>query len=81
MGRPRTIPSDGPLPDVAMRRRRPADWPGRRRLHRTGRGALARATPGRFMAPVAIQEADAHGEVVTWLEHVSDDEYAADGSR
>lgn len=33
------------------------------------------------MAPVAIQEADAHGEVVTWLEHVSDDEYAADGSR
>ena len=30
------------------------------------------ATPTRFMAHVAIQEA---GEVVTWLEHVSDTEY------
>jgi hypothetical protein len=29
------------------------------------------------MAHVAIQEADAQGQVVTWLEHVSDDEYGA----
>jgi quercetin dioxygenase-like cupin family protein len=33
------------------------------------------ATPTRFMAHVAIQEADEHGQVVTWSEHVSDDEY------
>ena len=35
------------------------------------------ATPDRFMSHVAIQEADADGEVVTWLEHVTDEEYAA----
>ena len=34
------------------------------------------ATPDRFMAHVAIQEADAGGNVVTWLEHVTDEEYA-----
>ena len=33
------------------------------------------ATPGRFMAHIAIQEADDQGEVVTWLEHVTDHEY------
>ena len=31
------------------------------------------------MAHVAIQEADEQGQVVTWLEHVTDDEYAAQG--
>lgn len=36
------------------------------------------ATPDRFMAHVAIQEADADGEVVTWLDHVTDAEYAAE---
>ena len=35
------------------------------------------ATAGRFMAHVAMQEADERGEVVTWLEHVTDEEYAA----
>ncbi len=35
------------------------------------------ATADRFMAHVAIQEADENGQVVTWLEHVSDDEYSA----
>jgi hypothetical protein len=29
------------------------------------------------MAHVAVQEVDAEGQVVTWLEHVSDDEYGA----
>jgi hypothetical protein len=29
------------------------------------------------MAHVAIQEADDQGEVVTWLEHVTDTEYTA----
>jgi len=33
------------------------------------------ATPDRFMAHVAIQEADENGQVVTWLEHVSDEDY------
>ena len=35
------------------------------------------ATPDRFMAHVALQEADDQGEVVTWLDHVTDDEYGA----
>jgi quercetin dioxygenase-like cupin family protein len=33
------------------------------------------ATSERFMAHVAIQEADENGEVVTWLNHVTDEEY------
>ena len=41
--------------------------------------AHGRRTAGRFMAHVAIQEADDQGEVVTWLEHVTDDDYAAQG--
>ena len=35
------------------------------------------ATPERFMAHVAIQEADENGQVVTWLEHVTDEEYGS----
>ena len=33
------------------------------------------ATEDRFMAHVAMQQADEHGSVVTWLEHVTDEEY------
>ena len=33
------------------------------------------ATPDRFMAHVAIHEADDAGQVVTWLDHVTDAEY------
>jgi len=33
------------------------------------------AAPDRFMSHVAIQEADEQGQVVTWLDHVSDEEY------
>lgn len=33
------------------------------------------ATPDRFMAHVAIQEADEQGQVVTWLDHVTDEDY------
>src|SRR3954466_3422178 len=33
------------------------------------------ATPERFMSHVAMQEADENGQVVTWLHHVTDDEY------
>ena len=35
------------------------------------------ATADRFMAHVAIQEADDQGQVVTWLDHVTDQEYGA----
>lgn len=33
------------------------------------------ATPDRFMAHVAMQEADDHGQVVTWLDHVTEEDY------
>ena len=36
------------------------------------------AAPNRFMAHVAIAEADENGQVVTWGEHVIDEEYAKD---
>ena len=35
------------------------------------------ATADRFMAHVAIQEADEDGNVVTWLDHVADEDYPA----
>jgi quercetin dioxygenase-like cupin family protein len=35
------------------------------------------ATPDRVMAHVALNEADDQGQVVTWLDHVADDEYDA----
>jgi hypothetical protein len=35
------------------------------------------ATADRFMAHVAIQEADDRGQVVSWLDHVTDQEYGA----
>lgn len=35
------------------------------------------ATPDRFMAHVAMQEADQNGNVVTWLDHVTDEQYRA----
>lgn len=35
------------------------------------------ASAERFMAHVAVQEADEAGQVVTWLDHVSDAEYTA----
>ena len=40
------------------------------------------ATADRLMAHIAMQEADRNGRVVTWLDHVSDDDYnAAQGAR
>ncbi|SEO94249.1 (R)-mandelonitrile lyase [Actinacidiphila rubida] len=40
------------------------------------------ATADRFMAHVAMQEADDSGQAVTWLNHVTDVEYtAAQGAR
>ncbi len=34
------------------------------------------AAPDRFMAHIAIAEADDNGKVVDWGNHVTDDEYA-----
>ena len=36
------------------------------------------AAEGRFMAHLAMQEADENGQVVTWLDHVTDAEYQGD---
>ena len=33
------------------------------------------ATPERFMAHIALQQADDQGQVVTWLDHVSEEDY------
>jgi quercetin dioxygenase-like cupin family protein len=35
------------------------------------------ATPTRFMTHIAMQQADEHGNVVTWGNHVTDADYAA----
>ena len=35
------------------------------------------AAPNRFMAHIAMQQADDQGSVVTWGDHVTDEEYAA----
>ena len=35
------------------------------------------AAPKRFMTHIAMQQADAQGDVVSWGEHVSDEQYAA----
>jgi quercetin dioxygenase-like cupin family protein len=34
------------------------------------------AAPTRFMTHIAMQQADDQGKVVTWGDHVSDEEYA-----
>ena len=34
------------------------------------------ATPDRFMAHLAMQEADDQGPVVTWLDHETDEDYS-----
>jgi len=36
------------------------------------------ATPDRFMAHVAMQEVDESGNAVTWGDHVTDEDYAAE---
>ena len=51
--------------------------PGDRVFFEPGEDHWHGATPTRFMAHVAIQEADESGSPVTWGEHVTDEEYAA----
>jgi quercetin dioxygenase-like cupin family protein len=51
--------------------------PGDRVFFEPGENHWHGAAPNRFMTHIAMQQADEQGNVVTWGEHVSDDEYNA----
>jgi quercetin dioxygenase-like cupin family protein len=51
--------------------------PGDRVFFEPGENHWHGAAPDRFMAHVAIQEADETGSPVTWGDHVTDEEYGA----
>jgi quercetin dioxygenase-like cupin family protein len=51
--------------------------PGDRVFFEPGESHWHGAAPTRFMTHVAMQQADEQGNVVTWGEHVTGDEYAA----
>ena len=51
--------------------------PGDRVFFEPGENHWHGAAPNRFMAHIAIQEADESGSPVTWGEHVSDEQYNA----
>ena len=50
--------------------------PGDRAFFEPGEDHWHGAAPTRFMTHIAIQQADEKGSVVTWADHVTDDEYA-----
>jgi quercetin dioxygenase-like cupin family protein len=50
--------------------------PGDRVFFEPGENHWHGAAPTRFMAHVAMQQADSEGNFVAWGRHVSDDEYA-----
>ncbi len=52
--------------------------PGDRVFFEPGENHWHGAAPGRFMVHLAIQPQDESGNVVTWGEHVSDEEYNAE---
>ena len=54
--------------------------PGDRVFFAPGEEHWHGATPTRLMTHIAIQEADADGNAVSWGEHVTDAEYGAAGS-
>jgi quercetin dioxygenase-like cupin family protein len=54
--------------------------PGDRVFFEPGENHWHGAAPNRFMAHVAMQQADDSGNVVAWGDHVSDDEYEAEPS-
>ena len=64
---------------LAQRRGGPIEVirPGDRVFFEPGERHWHGATPTRFMAHVAIHQADEDGSTVSWGEHVSDEEYAA----
>jgi quercetin dioxygenase-like cupin family protein len=51
--------------------------PGDRVFFEPGEDHWHGAAPTRFMTHIAIQQADDGGSVVTWGDHVTDEEYAA----
>ena len=51
--------------------------PGDRVFFEPGEEHWHGAAPTRFMAHVAMQQADDEGNVVSWGDHVTDEEYAA----
>ena len=51
--------------------------PGDRVFFEPGEAHWHGAAPRRFMTHIAMQEADDDGNVVTWGDHVTDEEYAA----
>ena len=51
--------------------------PGDRVFFEPGENHWHGAVPTRFMTHIAMQQADEHGNVVTWGDHVSDADYAA----
>jgi quercetin dioxygenase-like cupin family protein len=51
--------------------------PGDRVFFEPGEDHWHGAATNRFMTHIAMQQADDDGNVVTWGEHVTDDEYAA----
>jgi quercetin dioxygenase-like cupin family protein len=51
--------------------------PGDRVFFEPGEEHWHGATPNRFMVHLAMQQANEDGIAVTWLDHVTDDEYGA----
>jgi quercetin dioxygenase-like cupin family protein len=51
--------------------------PGDRVFFEPGENHWHGAAPNRFMTHLAMQQGDEEGNVVTWGEHVTDEEYAA----
>jgi quercetin dioxygenase-like cupin family protein len=51
--------------------------PGDRVFFEPGESHWHGGAPNRFMTHIAMQQADEEGNVVSWGEHVSDEEYAA----
>ena len=51
--------------------------PGDRVFFEPGENHWHGAAPTRFMTHIAMQQADEHGNVVIWGDHVSDADYAA----
>ncbi len=51
--------------------------PGDRVFFEPGEEHWHGAAPNRFMTHIAMQQADEEGNVVSWGEHVSDEEYGA----
>ena len=51
--------------------------PGDRVFFEPGENHWHGAAPTRFMTHIAMQQADEHGNVVSWADHVSDAEYTA----